>query len=327
MSRYSVLQRLAPLMATQWGLVTTAQAQQLGVARSVMSRLESAGKLERLCKGVYRNTSAPSERFESLHAAWLSLYPEKTAEKRLQDFRPDAVVCSHTAAWLLGVGDFVPEPYCFGTPVRKQTQRIDIMIRLKDYPAESLTMREGLPVTTFEQTVTDLVAENTDLSLVQNMFLNCSIEMYDNLNRSYLEELLAPYAKRNGFAAGDGEGLLHELTDAVDERIRQGVQSAHQLASQIITPQIRELRQALAKMPYPQQYPDSLLSMIDALDKTQSTALEQGIRKILEAIRPNMLQSFQVLNPGRDFIQPEGHTHSKEQNEALLLFSWVWVRC
>lgn len=315
MGRQSILQRLTPLMATQWGLVTTAQAQRLGVARSVMSRLESAGKLERLCKGVYRNTSAPSERFESLHAAWLSLYPERTAEERLHDSMPDAVVCSHTAAWLLGVGDFVPEPYCFNTPARKQTQRTDITIRLKSYPAESLTMREGLPVTTFEQTVVDLVAENTDLSLVSSMFLSASVEMYDNLDLPYLEELLAPYAKRNGFSAGDGAGLLHELTAPVDEGIRQSIQSAQQLVSQIISPQIRELQQSLEQMPYPQQYLDSVRSIIDDLSKTQSTALEQVTRKILEAVRPNIARSFQFPDLDQGPIQLAEREHSKEHND------------
>lgn len=315
MSRQSVLQQLAPLMASQWGLVTTAQAQQLGVARSLMSRLEATGKLERLCKGVYRNTSAPSERFESLHAAWLSLYPERTAEKRLQDSPPDAVVCSHTAAWLLEIGDFVPEPYRFNTPARKQTQRMDIMIRLKGYPAKSLTMREGMPVTTFEQTVADLVSDNTDLSLVANMFLTCNVETYDNLDRPYLEELLAPYAKRNGFASGDGAGFLHELTAPVDESIRQSIQSAQQLISQAVFPQIRELQRTLAKIQHSQQYLDSVHEMIDALEKTQNAAFTQSTRQILEAIRPNIDRSLQLPALTQNFADPTGHTSSRGHND------------
>lgn len=295
-------------MATQWGLVTTAQAQRLGVARSVMSRLESAGKLERLCNGVYRNTSAPSERFESLHAAWLSLYPERTAEERLRDVPPDAVICSHTAAWLLGVGDFVPEPYRFNTPARKQTQRTDITIRSKDYPAESLTVREGMPVTTFEQTVADLVAENMDRSLVSDMFLNCGVETYDNLDRPYLEELLAPYAKRNGFAAGDGAGMLRELTAPVDGRIRHSIQSAQHLVAQITSSQIRALQQTLAAMPYPQQCLDAMLPVIDDLGRTQHAALEQGTRTILEAVRPGIARFVQFAESDRDSGQPAQHT-------------------
>ncbi|WP_181162570.1 MULTISPECIES: type IV toxin-antitoxin system AbiEi family antitoxin domain-containing protein [unclassified Bifidobacterium] len=294
MVRQSIIQRLTPLMATQWGLVTTAQAQRLGVARSLMSRLESTGKLERICKGVYRNTSAPSEQFESLHAAWLSLHPERTAEERLQISPPDAVVCSHTAAWILQAGDFVPEPYCFSTPSRKQTQRTDITIRQKSYPTESLIVREGLPITTFEQTVADLVAENMDLSLVSDMFLNCSVETYDNLNRPYLEKLLAPYAKRNGFAAGDGAGLFHELTAPVDERIQQSIQSAHKLVSQSISPQIKELQQALNQIASPQQYRDSLLPIIDTLVRTQNAAFTQATRQILEAVRPRITQSHRL---------------------------------
>lgn len=313
MSRQSIVQRLAPLTATQWGLVTTAQAQRLGVARSLMSRLESAGKLERICKGVYRSTSAPSEQFESLHAAWLSLFPEKTVEERLRDSPPDAVVCSHTAAWLLEAGDFVPEPYCFSTPARKQTQRTDITIRLKGYPAESLTIREGLPVTTFEQTVADLVAENTDLSLVSNMFLNCSVETYDNLNRAYLEQLLAPYAKRNGLAAGDGAELLRELTAPANERIQQSIRSAQTLVSQLVAPQISELQENLAKIADPQQYLDSTLPIIHTLVERQNMAFNQSTKKILEAARPNLIRSFQLPEFDLGSITTQT-THPKEHH-------------
>lgn len=224
MKRQSAFHQLSPLMATQWGLVTTAQAQHVGVSRSTLNKLETEGKLERLLKGVYRNTSAPSERFESIHAAWLSIYPQRTAEERLQDPIPDAVASSHTAAWLLGIGDIVPEPYCFSTPVRKQTQRTGITLRTRKYHPESLTNREGLPVTTIEQTIADLIEDGTDLSLVSDIFLNADAEMITNLNRPYLAELLAPYAKRNGFPNKDGEKLLQELLLPLNDRIRHSLE-------------------------------------------------------------------------------------------------------
>ncbi|RSX47804.1 type IV toxin-antitoxin system AbiEi family antitoxin domain-containing protein [Bifidobacterium callimiconis] len=291
MNRQSILQRLTPLMETQWGLVTTAQAQHLGIARSSMHRLETEGKLERLLKGVYRNTSVPSERFESLHAAWLSLYPEQTAEERLHNSPPDAVVSSHTAAWLLDIGDFVPEPYCFSTPTRKQTQRTGISIRSKKYDPESLTIREGLPVTTFEQTVADLVADNTDLSLVSSLFSSCTIEAYDNINRSYLEKLLAPYAKRNGFASGDGRGLLSALTAPVDDPIQQSIQIVQEQMSRTLSAQFQELQKALSSDILSLNL-DSVHPMIEDIGKAQNKTISRGIQEILEAIRPTMSRSF-----------------------------------
>jgi predicted transcriptional regulator of viral defense system len=211
MNKTVVTENLLPLAASQWGMVTTAQAEQLGVSRSVLSQMERFGKLERLAQGVYRHAAAPSDRFEQLHAAWLSLYPKKTAEERLKKQPFDSVVSLETAAWLLGVGDLVPEPYRFSTFARKQTQRSDITLRTRRYAAQSVAIKEGLPVTTLEQTIADLVENNTDLSLVSGIFLNCSRDTLHALDKPHLAKLLAPYAQRNSLQANDGQRMLDML--------------------------------------------------------------------------------------------------------------------
>lgn len=205
------VQKLASLASEQWGLITTAQAKQLGVSRLDMSRMQQSGRLERLAHGVYKNTGVPSDEFESIRAAWISLDPGHTASERIQNLPHEAVVCLESAAWLLRAGDFVPEPYRFSTPQRKQTQRKDLQLRVKLYPPESVQIVEGLPVTTFEQTVADLVEAGMDISLVQNTFVNTDINNLKNLNLNHLDSLLAPLANRNGFRAEDGEALRQEL--------------------------------------------------------------------------------------------------------------------
>lgn len=300
-------------MAAQWGLVTTAQARRMGVARSLMSKLESAGKLERLCQGVYRSASNPSERFEALHAAWLSLYPKRTAEERLRGFPPDAVVSSHTAAWVLGVGDFVPEPYCFSVPVRRQTQRTDIALHLKSYAPTSLTVREGLPVTTFEQTVADLIADDTDLSLVSDVFLNCGFAVYDGLDRPYLEKLLASYAKRNGFAAGDGKGLLCTLTAPVDRNIQRAIEAAREMSSQMTAPQLDALQDRLISAQIPQHVLDSLRPVIDGIAEAQDEVSRRAAREILEAARPGLAQGLRIP----DYRQVTGTVDMTQSSEGV----------
>lgn len=183
-------------------LTTTLSSGRLGVTRLHLSRLAQDGYLERLGYGVYRAVSAPADPREAIKAAWLSINPGFTAEERLACQPYDAVVSGRAAAWLLGIGDLVPEPYQFTTPTRRQTQRTEFTYRIRHLPPVSVTLREGLPVTTPEQTIADLVEDRQDFSLVADAGL---------LDRVRLVELLAPLAARNGYQPHNGEALLAAL--------------------------------------------------------------------------------------------------------------------
>lgn len=230
---------LSSLASGQWGMVTTAQAKMLGVSRLDMSRLEQSGAMERLAHGVYKDAGVPSDSFEGIRAAWLSIEPKRTAEERLRDVPNEAVVCLQSAAWMLDAGDFVPEPYRFSTPWRRQTQREDLRLRTRRYPDESVRIVNGLPVTTFEQTAADLVEAGTDLSLIQDMLLQEFVRRSGNLDRERIATLLAPLAKRHGFAPGDGKALATALLlGPVDDHIHNTLMEA----AQVIGERFRDLR-------------------------------------------------------------------------------------
>jgi len=200
------LRELGDLTASQWGMVTTAQAAARGVTRLQLSRLAEDGHLERIAYGIYRDAGTPPERYDSLKAAWLSINPRRTALDRLADKPPDAVVSGATASYLLGLGDLAPEPYELTVPRRRQTQRAELTFRVRQLPTGSLTRREGLPVTTPEQTIADLVQARLDLSLVAGVLSEA-----EALDSARLADLLSPLASRNGFKRGDGQGFLAEL--------------------------------------------------------------------------------------------------------------------
>ncbi|MEA5054367.1 MAG: type IV toxin-antitoxin system AbiEi family antitoxin domain-containing protein [Propionicimonas sp.] len=215
MKALEALRELSELAAAQWGLVTTAQAARRGVSRLHLSRLAGAGHLERVGQGVYRAAGVPADRFENLKAAWLSVAPKLTAEERLRQTPLDAVVSGAAAAWLHGVGDLVPEPYEFTVPSRQQTQRRQLRFRVRKLPAGSVTLREGLPVTTVEQAIADLVEARTDRSLVANVLADAG-----GVDPARLAELLAPHAARNGFASGEAfrdhlDRLAHPMSKGV----------------------------------------------------------------------------------------------------------------
>ncbi|MCL1841772.1 MAG: type IV toxin-antitoxin system AbiEi family antitoxin domain-containing protein [Propionibacteriaceae bacterium] len=207
---------LADLTAAQWGLATTAQAARLGVGRLELSRLARDGHLERLGHGIYRATAVPADRREALKAAWLSVSPGLTAEERLRRRPYDAVVSGAAASWLLAMGDLVPEPYEFTAFPRRQTQRTELVYRTRALPDANVTIREGLPVTTPEQTIADLVDERYDLSLVADALSDAA-----NIDRDMLSQLLAPLAQRHGSSCGDGEALLRDI-----ERSMRNVRSS-----------------------------------------------------------------------------------------------------
>ncbi|HQZ00886.1 MAG TPA: type IV toxin-antitoxin system AbiEi family antitoxin domain-containing protein [Propionicimonas sp.] len=204
MSALGVLRELNAITAAQWGLVTAAQAASRGVSRLQLSRLADAGQLERVGQGVYRATGVPADRYELLKAAWLSINPKLTAQQRLLTPVPDAVASGPAAAFLHGLGDLVPEPYEFTVTQRRQTQRHELRFRIRRLPAVSVTLRDGLPVTTVEQTIADLIESRTDRSLVAGVLADAR-----GLDLARLADLLRPLAPRNGFASG--EALLDDL--------------------------------------------------------------------------------------------------------------------
>ena len=83
-------------------------------------------------------------------------------------------------------------------PARRQTQRPEIRFRVRQLPSNSVNVRAGLPVTTVEQTIADLVEARTDLSMVADLLADAA-----HLDRSRLTELLEPLAARNGFRSGE----------------------------------------------------------------------------------------------------------------------------
>lgn len=216
MDALKVLRELSELTAAQWGLVTTAQAGRCGVSRLYLSRLAEAGHLDRVGQGIYRAAAVPADRNEALKAAWLSINPKLTVAERLRPGVHDAVVSGAAAAFLHGAGDLVPEPYEFTVASRRQTQRQELRFRVRQLSADSVTLREGLPVTTVEQTVADLIEARTDLSLVAGVLADVP-----TVDSAQLAERLGPLAQRNGFASG--EAFLERLERLAHPRPTEGV--------------------------------------------------------------------------------------------------------
>lgn len=226
MKARDALRELADMSASQWGLVTSAQAAGRGVSRLDLSRLAESGDLVRLAHGVYKDAGAPSGAHLDVRAAWLSSDPARLATERLGDGPRGIVVSGQTAAWLHDIGDLRSNRTELTAPVRRQTQRADVHYRRRALDEEDVTIRDGLPVTIAERTIAHLVEDRTDLSIIADALRDAVRTSEFDLGR--LAEMLAPLAERNGHHKGDGVALLEQLLE-IAELDRESV--ARQIAS------------------------------------------------------------------------------------------------
>ncbi|MCX2966196.1 MucR family transcriptional regulator [Gordonia aquimaris] len=108
--------RVAAACARQWGLITSAQIEMLGLNRQDTKRMREAGLLITLQRGLYRHhsvTETVPTVLSDARCAWLLTRPAMWGEDRLALPAPDAVLTATTALTLHGItpdaGVVVPE--------------------------------------------------------------------------------------------------------------------------------------------------------------------------------------------------------------------------
>lgn len=230
MPRQSNISELEQLAASQWGMFTTAQAQALGFRRNQVSRMASSMRVEPMCYGVYRFIAGSEPANADLKAAWLSAFPKETAAERLAKRPFDAVVAAGTAAAALGAGDFHMSPYTFITAVRKQTAREDMRFLGCSLDEADVVMVDGLPTTSFERTVFDLLRLDEDPSLVDGFMRDAARSRGHAFDFERLSELLGPIALRHGFPEGGAafaaDLVLRNASDVLVDRANDALRSA-----------------------------------------------------------------------------------------------------
>lgn len=194
---------LEELGASQWGLITTAQAQAYGVSRVTLGRLREAGMVHPLRRGVYALPSSGQGPLQDLRAAWLATNPAVLAEDRFQRTGEsfDEVVVSHlSAAAVHGLGDVMPTHHEFTTPRRRTSSHPDVVFHRRTLDADELSIVDGLLVTSIERTVTDLCGPGVDLDHFAEVVRDALAHGYVDTHR--LADALTPGAKRLGFSTG-----------------------------------------------------------------------------------------------------------------------------
>lgn len=198
---------LAALAAERWGLVTTAQAERIGVSRLQMSRLAASGRLVRVGRGVYRIAGAPESEDELVRATWLAL-GGATLPRTDTGVQP-VVAAGVTAANVHRIGDFWPDHLEFVVPQRRGTRLPAVRLRVRHLEPSEVVPIDGLPTLNVERTIADLVEQRTDLSLVAGAVRD-AVFQGKLTSRHRLAEYLEPLANSNGKSRG-GEEFAHDL--------------------------------------------------------------------------------------------------------------------
>lgn len=203
-----VLEELEMFGSSQWGLVTAAQAHNLGIERLWLSRMSARGVLQRVRHGVYALPSAKYGPLQDLQAAWLATEASLSAEDRLGSHDP--VVVSHvSAAGVYHLGDLLAAHHDLSSPARRQTTLKDVRFHRCDVPAGDIAWVEGLPVTSVSRTVGDLAVNAIDVDHLAAVVRD-AVEDH-HVAVSDLARRLSPHS--DGYGAASGRDLVHWLLD------------------------------------------------------------------------------------------------------------------
>lgn len=314
---------LAEMSASQWGMVTTAQAAKRGIKRLDLSRLAQAGHFERIAHGVYRDAGVPTDEFEGLRAAWLATDPSRSAEDRLHDLSSGIVVAGQSAASLHNIGDLPADRHEFSSPTRRQTQRSGISYRQRLLESGDVTIAHGLPVTTIERTIADLVEARTDLSLVADVLRDAArVRIVDN---DRLSDLLSPLAARNGHPKDDGAALLDQLNKlaGLDIFSRAAAITTSKSLSDLVTAKnlasldTREFSDALIGAATQRAFEAVNQAIAESLEESMAPMLNACPASIAESLAKNWEQATQnVLTRG--FLADFGEKWVEELTATML---------
>ncbi|WGT47264.1 type IV toxin-antitoxin system AbiEi family antitoxin domain-containing protein [Tessaracoccus lacteus] len=311
MKSRDALRVLAEVSEPQWGLVTSAQASARGVSHMNLTRLSESGDLVRVSHGVYRDAGAPDPRHEALRAAWLATEPKRLADDRLRDQPPSAVVSGESAARLHGIGDLRAMRSEFTTPTRRQSQRPDVRYRTRQLPSSDVTVRDGLPVTTVERTIADLVEERQGLSIVAHALRDAA--MQTRLDTTRLTALLSPLAERNGHPRGDGAALLADLLriEGIDAGNLAGrLGRIPEIGARITASQLQQLSDL----------------DLDAFDDSATSELVATLRPIFEKLSDLSVELRRALEAVREAGDAGTPAIVKADRVAELLEAADWAR-
>lgn len=198
--------------------MTAAQASSAGVDHLTQHRLVTAGLLERVAHGIYQVAGAQLADHPWIRVAWLRLDPHTPAWKRSGLGAKDGVVSHRSAAVLHRLGDIPAHDVELSVPRRRTTRESGVRLLTRpDLTEQDVTFISGLPVTTPERTILDLLHDHVDGGHVGRVIADADRQGLVNIDE------LGPRADglggRYGMPDASGRELLSELVAVIDRQL------------------------------------------------------------------------------------------------------------
>jgi len=219
MKRAEALALLGGLAADQYGLITSAQAKDLGVDGVTLLRLREAALLENVGRGVYRLPGAIMPSHLDIRVAWLRLDPARPAWKRDGRGMKDGVVSHRSACLVHELGDIPAPKVELTVPGRLTTREPWVELHQHSGPLDpvDIAVVDGLPVTSVERTVVDLLEDGADAGHVGGVVADA--EHRGLVDLGALAARVERFATRYAMPGAPGKELLSALTAEAGQQL------------------------------------------------------------------------------------------------------------
>ena len=224
MRQIEALQVVGEFAADQWGMITAAQAVRADIDGILLARLVNAGLLHNISRGVYvLHTAFGTTPHMDEKAAWLRLAPTRPAWERAPLDEDGGVISHRSAARVHELGDLLSEQVEITVPQRRTTRDPHVKLRRGTLRPEDVTTVDGLPVTTIERTIDDLLSDHADGGHVGEALAQAVRE--DRVDLDALVLRIARHSTKYGFGRRDGhslvEGLLRQVGYSSHDNLRK----------------------------------------------------------------------------------------------------------
>ncbi|MFJ3825977.1 type IV toxin-antitoxin system AbiEi family antitoxin domain-containing protein [Streptomyces nodosus] len=324
MDRAEQVAALSGVAADQWGLVTAAQAKELGVNGVQLLRLTEAGLLSNVGRGVYQLTAAGVPPHLEVKVAWLRLQPKQFLWDRPVGDPGSGVVSHASACQLLDLGDIPAPDVEISVPRRRTTTEPFVRLRTAQVATTEITTVDGLPVTTAMRTITDLLHTGADGGHIGGVIADA--ERRDLITVDDLSERVQPFARKYGLkASATGYDLINHLVAQAGESLRrQEVDRASQEGFDQAVHLLAE-RPDLIEFMWATRAAARQQNNLSPTASVPNPALMESIRKLMEpdpgvseAMRKMLQPNPALMESIRKLTQPDPGIGRAVRNAAAL---------
>jgi hypothetical protein len=290
--------------------VTAAQAKLDGVQGVDLLRLERSALLEGVGRGVYLIAAAvPPEHLET-KVAWLRLDPKTPAWQRPVDSRRSGVVSHASACELHGLGDLPADRVELIVPVRRTTRDEGVLLHQLALEADDITVVDGLPVTTVERTIADLLRSRADGAHMGTVIADADLKGLADLE--CLADRVAPFARGYGLPANaSGADLLETLCEQAGRTLRSRENEQAAAAG---------FASAVTAMETLASHPDAFDQLMSLGRQQQHTLLSlSGTEQMVKTVAAAQRSMAQALGPtsGLQQLMRDTAAHDERLRSAL----------